>query len=322
MATPSRQAPSPVTKALLAQPQRFSYEQVVRLLQWQGIAKPQTRPHLSLGFPAVDVVSLADQGDQMVITTTLLGLYGASSPLPTFYTEALLEEAAEDGSATRDFYDLLNQPLYHHYFQAWTKYQLMLRWVERRDEMLIERLYALVGLGALPSEQASAAEQLPYAGLLNLLSRSSLGLETLLTQVVGCPVEIEPFIACWQAIPPAQQCGLGVQGHWLGEECYLGTHCLDSSSTCRLHIRISDPETFAELLPNQPRYSTMVRFLRHYLLDPLDLQLWLWPEPQVIPPAILHGDSAPLLGINCWLGDLAQCPAATPWVTQLPLGVH
>lgn len=321
MARPSRQAPSTVTTALLAQPQRFSYEQVVRLLQWQGVAKPLTQPYLSLGFPAVDVMDLQiEPSNQPIITTTLLGLYGPSSPLPTFYTEELLEEAAEDGSVTRDFFNLLNQPLYQLYYQAWHKYQLMLRWIEQRDTQLTERLMALVGFSSSSSSMALSDEQLPYAGLFNNLSRSALGLETLLAHATGCSVTLEPFVACWAELPQAQRLLLGEQANYLGEESYLGEQILDRGNSCRLHISVSEASVFADLLPNQPRYLTLMRFLRSYLLDPIDVQLWLWPDFGVIAPTLLAGSSASWLGINCCLGE-HDC-SMSPWKTQLPLGVN
>jgi len=35
-------------------------------------------------------------GHRFLITATFLGLYGVSSPLPTFYTEDLMDEASQD----------------------------------------------------------------------------------------------------------------------------------------------------------------------------------------------------------------------------------
>ncbi|MFO8111269.1 MAG: type VI secretion system baseplate subunit TssG [Desulfosalsimonadaceae bacterium] len=68
---------------------------------------------MSLAFPPADIDRIQEMDLQehsgYEITANFLGLYGISSPLPTFYTEELMHEAAEDESVCRDFIDVINQ---------------------------------------------------------------------------------------------------------------------------------------------------------------------------------------------------------------------
>ena len=97
---------------LLKKGHAFSFFQVMRLLRllvsdWERTEekrvkegeKIRIRPELSLTFPASDVAKIeefTDDGPSFLVTATMLGLYGTSSPLPTFYTEDLMNEEAED----------------------------------------------------------------------------------------------------------------------------------------------------------------------------------------------------------------------------------
>ena len=130
MADTSGQANSPLINDLLSRGHEFSFTQVMRLARtvlgpggarelpdvpWQE--RVRVRPDLSLAFPASDVVRVEQDGTDLLVETTFLGLYGSSSPLPTHYTEDLMDEASADSSVSRDFLDILHQRLYQLYFQ-------------------------------------------------------------------------------------------------------------------------------------------------------------------------------------------------------------
>ncbi|MGB9701073.1 MAG: type VI secretion system baseplate subunit TssG, partial [Thermodesulfobacteriota bacterium] len=107
---------------LLEKGHEFSFFQALRLLRrlTKGIEQPspegrghiKIRPHLSLAFPPADIAQIEENAEDpfsFTVTATFLGLYGSSSPLPTFYTEDLLAEAMEEETVTRDFIDIFNQ---------------------------------------------------------------------------------------------------------------------------------------------------------------------------------------------------------------------
>ncbi|MFH1020785.1 MAG: type VI secretion system baseplate subunit TssG, partial [Pseudomonadota bacterium] len=162
--------PPSVLEELLANPRSFSFLQAVRLLkQAHGDPGPdgsrsflreqlRIRPYLSLGFPPTDLVEIVelprdddsrerDRRRRFRITATFLGLYGPSSPLPTFYTEELLDEQGDDKSVSRDFLDILNHGFFNPFVLADTHYNLSRLACEEGDEEILQRLFALVGLG-------------------------------------------------------------------------------------------------------------------------------------------------------------------------------
>ena len=107
------------------------------------------RPLLSLSFPGTDVYSVeeVERNDQVyyLLTVTFLGLYGASSPLPTHYTEDLLDEASDDRTVSRDFLDILSSPFYRLFYQCWSKNRWFIKLADEEAADYLERLYSLMG---------------------------------------------------------------------------------------------------------------------------------------------------------------------------------
>ena len=127
---------------LLNRGHQFSFFQAMRLVglmaenavEGTSPSKVRVRPELSLAFPAADLARIEQIDDGYRLTATFLGLYGQASPLPTFYTEDLLEESAADLSASRDFIDIANHRLFALLYQCLTKYQLFFQVAQEEQE--------------------------------------------------------------------------------------------------------------------------------------------------------------------------------------------
>jgi hypothetical protein len=182
---------------LLERGHEFSFVQVMRLarrhldpegeagipgIPWQE--RVTIRPELSLAFPAADVAKVERDGDSLLITAAFLGLYGPASPLPTFYTEDLMDEASNDESVFRNFLDIIHQRLYHLYIECWSKYRLSIRIIEENNPIDRERLLCLIGLGEreLFESIPDSYNLLRYTGILTQHPRSATGFAALLRQ--------------------------------------------------------------------------------------------------------------------------------------------
>jgi type VI secretion system protein ImpH len=224
------------------------------------------------------IEELANEGPLFLVTATMLGLYGVSSPLPTFYTEDLMDEAAEDMSVTRDFLDIFNYRLYLFLFRCWAKYREFFQLVEENNPEDLEKLSCLLGLGEkeLREDFPESYSLLRYAGLLTQFPRSALGLETLLQDAFGkIPIQVLPCIERKVKIPPDQRFHLGDSGNALGEDSFLGEEMDDRMGKFRLQVGPLKSEPFHSLLPgnlNHKRFTTLTKF---YVMDPLEYDLEL-----------------------------------------------
>ncbi|QEL66322.1 type VI secretion system protein ImpH [Oryzomicrobium terrae] len=315
-----------VVKAqLLANGERYAYFQAIRLLRLFSRADGtpldslRTRPQLTLGFPETDIerIEPRPQGGYQV-SANFFGLYGVASPLPTFYTEDLLDEQREGRHATRDFLDILHDALYPLLFDAWSKYRLPRRLIEEDDRQLENLLYAFVGLDD-PNQRARlpyASELLRYAGLFSQRPRSVLGLQTLLADCFSpARVVIDCAVPTMVPIPVEQRLCLGNRGQRLGENAFLGSEIEDVSSHIAIHLQELPAPLFHRLLPGGSEHQRLRFLVTYYLTDPLTV---------VVVLELRHGEAKTArtcgttdgpwsrLGLDTWLApETAGQPTRT-----------
>lgn len=329
MADADRRPPAAVTlkekqlsikEDLLEHTPAYSFFQAVRLLRYfagrEGMQDDErflaenmrVRPQLSLAFPGTDMADMQEVRDkhtlQYHITATFLGLYGSSSPLPTFYTEELLDDDSDDVHVVRDFIDIINTPLYPLIIRTWTKYRLMIKVLDESEPQYLERLYCLCGLGLpqLRDEIQHPYRLLRYTGLFSQWPRSAMGLKTLLSDALGgVPVDVEPCKHRRVRIPEDQRLVLGEQNNSLGDESVLGELVDDRLGKIAVHIGPMHAEDYKITRPGTDRYEWIVQLIRLYLVEPLTCEL----ELSMIPEEVCHTELGEFnwatLGFDTWL---------------------
>ena len=280
---------------LLQEGRSFSFFQAMRLLRLLTSASSgesyatagfnesvRIKPNLSLAFPASDVESIRESGDpeqaRFLITANFLGLYGSASPLPTFYTEDLIDEAAEDESVSRDFIDILNQRLYALLFECWGKYRQSMQIVEQNSSAHINRLFCLLGLG-----EKTFRENIPepyrllrYIGLFTQFPRSAMGLKTLLTDAFGGPpLEVISCVERTARIPEDQTLRLGATGCRLGDDTYLGDELPDRMGKFRIRLGPLGRDDFRRFSPGTENFGRLTFLTDLYFVEPLEYDVEL-----------------------------------------------
>ncbi len=346
MASNDRRSSPDLKDDLFTNTDAYSFYQVVRLLRRfitpNGGDSSATifqerlrvRPPLSLGFPGSDLARLQkiesheeQLPERYLLSASFLGLYGVSSPLPVHYTEELFEEAHNDKTVTRDFFDAISQPFYRLLFQCWSKYRIPYRIVEEQDSNCLSKLFCLQGLG-LPSVRQNLNEPhqlLRYLGLFTMSSRSALGLKILLSDALQMrDLQLDPCIARRVSIPDNLCNRLGKQGATLGVDSYLGQETDDRMGKIRISISSLDPDTFHSFLPptidekSNPAsinlYSKTKSLLEMYLSQPIEYDLKLVLKPEAIRTVVLGESPWSRLGLDSWMFSGNVFPG-TPEVT-------
>ncbi len=315
MADPHGSETLAVKRRLLEQSERFSFFQAYRLLRLVALkeglnqADIKVRPNVSLEFPGTDLSDISESGrGQFRLTANFLGLYGVTSPLPTFYSEQLLEEHHEGRHSNRDFLDIISQTIYPLFFRAWLKSRAHLRIVEFNDERLLEILHTFVGINRPQRfrDQPGFSHLLRFAGLFAQFPRSAMGLRTIVAALYpGTHVEVIQQDEMWQPIPTDQRFSLGAQACTLGEDSHVGSVVRSRSNNLTLQIHELEQETFLALLPGQEEFDKLAFLIRYYLIDPLQVRLELQLRKGAVQPINLgapQGNWA-ALGHDTWLVD-------------------
>lgn len=259
---------------------------------------------------AHDPAPISDIPEVLRLTANFFGLYGVASPLPSFYTEDLLDEQREGRHGMRAFLDILHCTIYPLLFDGWLKYRPQVRIVEEGDARMLDHLYAFVGLhdqALRPREQPGVDDLLRYAGLFAQRPHSALGLRTMLTDAFA-PAQVAIYSCAhgWLAIPQDQRTALGDERHALGIECYLGTLIDDRENHLRIELGQLPPELFHALLPGQAMHERLRFLVRFYLLDPLEVIAAIGLPAGHARPARAGGSTWNRLGLNTWLAPDAQ----------------
>ena len=309
-----------VLSDLLEKPKTFSFIQAVRLLllanasRWRGSEDFLRRglrihPELSLAHPGTDITDIkklppladgevsdgeASDGEspeasreRFDLTVTFLALYGASSPLPTFYTEELVEEAREDRDDSRRFLDIFNQSLYALYYRAFNAYKLGQRTLEEGDGRLLEAQQCLLGMG-LKSLRDAAGLTRPDLGWISLATRHTRtadGLARTLQILLGVKhVLVEQCVPRRVGVALGQRSRLG--GARLGGSV-VGTSVADVEGAFRIHLFGLDEEELSRFLPESGAFANIRAVVRRYLNTPLSFDVMLHTRANAAKPGSL-----------------------------------
>ena len=308
-------------ESLLREGFRFSFFQAVRLLQhaapgaspvgYQGPVEREAvrfRPVLDLAFAPSDVSAVRrvpgpDGVPRFEVATTFLSLYGAVSPLPSYFTEELL--AQDEESLQQEFLDLFHHRAISLFYRVWEKYRYTSRFAPDGSDYFSSRFQMLLGLDRLPAgHHASAVRLLGLAGLLTQVPRSSATLRALLSDYFdGVPVEVESCVGRWLPIPEDQRNRLAGVNTTLGRDLSLGGRVYDRSCTFRISLGPLGLADFMAFLPCGDRMPELRELADLMNGDGLDYEVELRLRTEEVPPLQLSGPSA-RLGWSSWLGSL------------------
>jgi type VI secretion system protein ImpH len=328
----------------LRHPQRYSFAQAVRLLRLWGNPRDareneaflrgrlRFRPALSLGFAVSDVAGLdiefpektpgggsapsVPPFDKARLTATFLGLYGASSPLPKFYTERLLDEQTEDGSVTRDFLDIFNSQFFLLHALLTSHVYPVHKHMLGHDPKAGRMLMALASFGddsfreRLPDERVF----LRYAGFFFQAARTASGLRAILADASGCrATRIRCNALRLARIPAPQRLRLGLSAALLGEEATLGDAVPGYEGKIVVQFDALDEKTFRRLLPGSDTAGLLHALIRNYCRQPLEYAVEARLSPGEARAACLGGDTEgrfASLGLDAWASFGGPDPSA------------
>jgi type VI secretion system protein ImpH len=311
-----------IATGLVEKGRHFSFFQVMRLMRLLGHG-PETvedartfarqaqslwiRPQNNLSFPASDVASVErTEGETpgFRINATFLGLYGPASPLPTFYTEDLIWQEADEESAVRDFLDIFNHRLFTLFFRCSMKYRMFFQVCEENNTEMLNKLYCLIGLGEFKHRRniPYAYSLIRYSGILSQHPRSTWGLETMLGDAFS--YALVKVMQCTERrvkIPLSQRLLLGKTGSSLGIDSVIGGQISDQTGKFCLRFGPVNNRLFQQLLPGSEEHQRLWALTRFYLLDPLECDLELILQEGEASCVCLGAETAGRLGMNTWI---------------------
>lgn len=333
-------------KALFETPYRFQFFQLVRLLEryceqeYQRLGTADSRripvghdgppskevvrfrSRVSLAFPPNDVDDLVpalDAKKPPQMTVAFMGLAGALGPLPSHYTQLLLEPAYDGRFPLRDFLDLFNHRLISLFYRAWERSHIAVAYEravcnQQEHDQLTENLFALIGLGDRSRRQWLGLQVqglLPYAGLIAQRPRSAHCLEQVLSGYFEVPVQVIQFQGRRMTLAEQDYTTLGGQAttgaahNRLGLNTIIGTSIWDQQAMFRVRVGPVSFQQFCRFLPcgEGDAVQPFIR-LTEFLAGPeFDFDVQVVLRRSDVPVLRLGGskETAARLGWSTWL---------------------
>jgi type VI secretion system protein ImpH len=235
-----------------------------------------------------------------------MGLHGAASPLPAYFTEYVAQHADEQ-DALRDFFDLFNHLLVDLLHGIWKKYRYYSQYQANAADKLSQRFFGLIGVGHKPVRKAKQLHWprlMAYMGLIAFNSESAGSMESILRHYFGHEsISLVPCIPRWVAIPPDQQTRLGLCNDVLGADFILGDTVEDQTGKFRIRIADLTWGQFNSFLPSGDNFDELQTLTKFVLKSRLDFDVELRLLPDEIRPWRLEAESECRLGWSTWSGD-------------------
>jgi type VI secretion system protein ImpH len=235
------------------------------------------RANRTFAFPPGEIASVKPHAalpGVLDVTVNLIGLYGPSSPLPTVFTERVLDQ--DTGGAVADFLDVFNHRLTGLLFQIWKHYRHDLRYETGASDSISLAAGSLMGL--LPSAggvlEGARSTLLPYTGLLAMASRSADTVSRVLGHHIGLDCHVEEFVLRRIFIPSDLRCRLGGPRE-LGVDSVIGESVEDIGGHCRIWAGPMPYERYLEFLPDGSGYARLQDAIEFVVNGPLSRDLGL-----------------------------------------------
>jgi type VI secretion system protein ImpH len=331
--TDRRQASPDLRSRVVGEGRFFDFFQLVYLLErYLGESAPVGRlgplknegvrfkPDTSLGFSASDISRVETPGEDEKkreeqwayrLVVTFMGLYGVTSPAPTYLSE-LVGFTDVDAEPLTDFLDLFNHRILSLYYRSWVKYRYPYRYEPGGMDQLSGYLLSFVGLGDPEARKlvgVPAQRLLSYIGLLAMRTRPPVSLKLLVEDYFGdVAAEVKELVFRWVPIPPERQNRLGRANSSLGVDCTLGSRIPDRSGKVRIALGPMSFARYTTFLPEADSFADLCSIANLWVFKRFEYDTEMIVKREEVPPLKLDPAGPPRLGWTSWLTATGGAP--------------
>ncbi len=323
-------------RPFIEQGNRFGFYQLLYMLERVHTGAPQLgetgpaaaekirmRPSAAMSFPASDVERVEDlvgpDGvERTRITTTFMGLYGASSPLFSYFVERIAQaEHQGQRESVRDMLDVMHHRLLSLLYRTWTKYRLYVGYRSKGEDPFTRRMLCAAGIDGFGAHNPPIHKFLflRYAPMLAWRARTARGLNIALIELFGnMGVQIEQFIGAWTLIEKPYRNKLGQANASLGNSFTIGRYVFDASSRYKIVLGPLGYDDYLAFLPGGHKRPLLRGVCAVFTRGMYDVVLELHVKPDAAPRYQLGSPRASTLKRTAWLGGPKK-----PFVLTVPL---
>lgn len=341
MGSQSRGQGADLNSDLEKHPERYSFQQAIRLLE--NAHRAAKAPRNAVGkdaAPTDEVVRFSTQtgfshpsgeitavkadgrpvGQVRVpvnVEVSFMGLTGPNGVLPDHYTALLLSRLRANDTALRDFLNLFNHRVISLFHRASEKYRLPAAFeraaADNTTDDFTNVIRSLTGL-TTPGQTGrtgSDTTALQFAGMFSREVRPAVALQAILQSYFDLPFRIEQFCGQWLRLDEDQQtrlqCDSSGTGHYnrLGVDAVLGERVRDVQGRFAVVVGPITKKQFRRFLPDSVLLPRLCQLVRRFVGTEFDFDVQFELQPKDVPDCRLGGDpsTSSRLGWNTWLSS-------------------
>lgn len=278
------------------------------------------RHDVSFGFQPNDVSAIrwvtvpdpegrADRG-RYEITTCVLGLSGADSPLPLYHVEDLVLEEPE-AVLQAAFLDLFHNRMTALFYRSRSKYIPSREYLRGGRDPLSARILAAAGFDPGPEaapQEISRAELLGLAALMATGGGTARSLENSLRALLqaelhGAPLVLHQMSGGWIEFDETQRTKLGKRNSSLAVSWILGTRVRHPAHMARVAVGPMPPDKARAFTPGGASFERTQRLVQSLCRDPIAVELEVLIDQDAYPPFFLRAKGGRVLGEDVFLSS-------------------
>jgi len=315
-------APYSLAQRLRERPYDFDFFQAVRRVECAHTDLPRVgysqRPHedlirfcqkVSLAFEPSAIDAYHKPADDRVgrLYVTFLGLLGTNGPMPLCISEYVYDRLHNHKDKTLAcFLDIFNHRMISLFYRAWACNQQTVSHDRREEDRFALYIGSLFGIGMDSFSNRDAVPdvaKLHYSGRLSCQTKNAEGLQGIIQDYFGVPVEIEEFVEQWIELPGEYCCKLGKspENASLGATSIVGSRFLECQQKFRIKCGPMSFSDYERLLPRGESIGRLVAWLKNYIGDEFSWELNLVLRREEVPRSCLG--KLGQLGWTTWLGS-------------------
>jgi type VI secretion system protein ImpH len=276
------------------------------------------RHSVSFGFQPNDINSVVwetipgpeeymDRG-RYVVTTCVLGLTGADSPLPLYHVEDLVLDD-EEAQLQAAFIDVFHNRLTALFYRSRSKYSPSREYLRGGKDPLSARILAAAGYdpGATPPD-IQRSELLGLAALMATGGGTARSMENslralLAVELDGAPLNLQQMSGGWIEFDEEQRTKLGKRNCSLAVSWILGTRVRHPAHQARVAVGPMPPDRARAFAPGGASFERTQKLVQSLCRDPISVELEVLIDQDAYPPFFLRAKGGRVLGENVFLSS-------------------
>jgi type VI secretion system protein ImpH len=271
----------------------------------------KANPSLAFQKSELSKVEIFEKENEIFIELTLnfLSIFGSSSPLPSHFSEAVLNDL-DANETLKDFLNIFNHHLQKFVFPVWLKHRYYMQYQNDLKDDFSKYMLSLIGLIYEYKNKKSRLnlhKLLPYLGTLSMRVKSAGMIVSILRRYLDHQnITVEQCQIDTIAIPSWQYMRLAKENTTLGSDTSIGefVKCANGKFTICLHNAswhyLFDYGLYGKKLLE---LKELIEFM---LKEPLNYDLKLEIMQKELLPCRLSSNDCAYLGINSVLGYRTQ----------------